>query len=246
MSHIPTIDQLRSLRLNGMADALSHQLSTSVYSDLGFEQRIQMLVESELSHRDTQRYDRIMKNAKLKVVAAPEHFDFRAGRGLDKSVVAYLLTCSWINNSRNVLLTGPTGTGKTWVACALAVQAARYGHTVMYRRTARLLEELAIAHEDGSISKLRNALARTKLLILDDFGLVALTPRGRADLLEVLDDRVSTGSTIVAGQMPVKEWHAFINDPALADAILDRLIYSSVKLELHGESMRKLKARSAQ
>lgn len=184
-----------------------------------------------------------MKNGKLKVVAAPEDMDYQAPRGIDKAVLADLLTCSWIGAHRNVLITGATGTGKTWIGCMLGVQAARQGLTVAYRRTARLLEEMAIGHEDGTIARQRHQLAKAQLLILDDFGLTALSNRGRSDLLEVLDDRVGTGATIILGQMPVKEWHHYINDPALADAILDRLVHSSVKLELKGESMRRVRNR---
>lgn len=144
-----------------------------------------------------------------------------------------------------MLITEQTGNGKTWLACALGVQAARKGLTVSYRRMGRLLEEMAVAHADGSIGKLRSQLAKCQLLILDDFGLNPLSASGRADLLEVLDNRVGTGATIVAGQMPVNDWYGFINDPALADAILDRLVHSSHRLTLKSESMRKLKAGSA-
>ena len=153
-----------------------------------------------------------------------------------------MLTCQWIEQHQNLLMTGQTGTGKTWLACCFAVQAARKGITVGYRRMGRLLEDMEIAHADGSLPKLRQQLAKLQLLVLDDFGLVPLTARGRSDLLELLDDRVGTSSTLVAGQLPIKDWHGFINDPALADAILDRLIHSSIKLTLRGESMRKLKS----
>ncbi|BFI96585.1 MAG: IS21-like element ISFK1 family helper ATPase IstB [Rhodanobacter sp.] len=196
--------------------------------------------------RDNQRYQRLLKNAKLKVIAAPEEIDYRPERGLDKSVMADLLTGFWIGAHRNVLITGATGTGKTWLGCALGVQAARLGFTVAYRRTARLLEEMAIGHEDGTIARQRNQLSKAQLLILDDFGLTALTNRERSDLLEVLDDRVGSGATIILCQMPVKDWHSYINDPAMADAILDRLVHSSVKLDLKGESMRRVKNRSGQ
>lgn len=237
-----TLDQLRELRLNGMLDGLEHQLSQTTYSALAFEQRLGHLVDAERSHRDTQRLKRLLKNARLKINAEPEAIDYRSGRGLDRTVMADLLTCAWVERRQNVLVTGLTGTGKTWLACALGVQAARKGHAVAYRRVGRMLEELEVARADGSLAKMRSQLAKVELLILDDFGLTQLNNRGRADLLEVLDDRVGSGATIVAGQMPIKDWHAFINDPALADAILDRLIHSSHKLVLKGESMRKRKS----
>lgn len=237
-----TLEQLRNLRLYGMQDGLNQQLEQSAFLGASFEQRLQMLVDAEVSFRDTQRYKRLIKNAKLKVIATPEDIDYRSGRGIEKSVIADFLTCAWVWKQQNVIITGATGTGKTWLACALGVQAARKGITVTYRRVGRLLEEMAIAHEDGSINKLRNQLAKMQLLILDDFGLTAFNARGRADLLELLDDRVGSSSTIILGQMPVREWHAFINDPALADAILDRLVHSSAKLALKGDSMRKVRS----
>lgn len=177
--------------------------------------------------------------------AEPEAIDYQPTRGLDRAFVGDLLTSQWMLQHQNLLITGPTGTGKTWLACAFAVQAARRGFTVGYRRLGRLLEDMEIAHADGSIRKLRQQLAKLQLLILDDFGLDSLTARGRSDLLELLDDRVGSGSTIVAGQLPIKGWHSFINDPAMADAILDRLIHSSLKLTLKGESLRKMKQGSS-
>ncbi|KOQ70947.1 IS21-like element helper ATPase IstB [Stenotrophomonas maltophilia] len=240
-----TQERMRELRLHGMLEALSHQQSQASYSGLGFEQRLAHLVDAEQSHRDTQRLQRLLKSAKLKYSASPEAIDYRHSRGLDRGLVADLLNCGWIERQQNALITGPTGTGKTWLACALGTQAARQGHSVLYKRTGRLLEEMDVAHKDGSLAKLRGQLVKMKLLVLDDFGLTGLNARGRSDLLEILDDRVGTGSTIMLGQMPVKDWHAFINDPALADAILDRLIHSSHKLELKGDSMRKRKSASA-
>ena len=245
MSHHHTIEQLHGLRLAGMAEAFSQQQSEAVYLGLPFEQRLQMLVDAENAKRNTQRYHLILKTSKLKVVATPEDIDYRPGRELDKAVMADLLTCSWIGAHRNLLITGATGTGKTWLACALAVQAGRKGMTVAYRRTARLLEDMGIGHEDGTIARQRHQIAKPQLLILDDFGLAALSSRGRCDLLEVLDDRVGASATILLAQMPVKDWHAYINDPALADAILDRLVHSSVKLDLKGESMRRVRHRSS-
>lgn len=244
MSLEHTIEQLRHLRLTGMIAGLVHQQSQSSYSKLGFDQRFGQLVDTEVSQRESQRFKRLISNAKLKVYAEPESIDYRSGRGLDRALVSDLLTCGWVERQQNVLITGQTGTGKTWLACALAVQAARHGIPVSYRRVGRLLEEMEIAYADGSLSKLRGQLAKAKLLILDDFGLTPLNGRGRTDLLELLDDRVGSGATIVAGQMPIQNWHAFIHDPALADAILDRLIHSSHKLELKGESMRKRRTRA--
>ncbi len=242
MSLEHTIEQLRHLKLAGMIAGLEHQRSLSSYSALGFDQRLGHLVDAEVSQRDSQRFKRLIANARLKVYAEPEAIDYRTGRGLDRAMVADLLTCGWIERQQNVLVTGQTGTGKTWLACAVAVQAARNGIPIGYRRVGRLLEEMQIAHADGSLPKLRSQLAKTKLLILDDFGLTPLSGRGRADLLELLDDRVGSGATIVAGQMPVQDWHAFIHDPALADAIMDRLIHSSHKLVLKGDSLRKTRA----
>ena len=237
-----TIEQLRRLKLSGMVAGLEHQLSQTAYLELSFEQRLGHLVDAETSSRDSQRLRRLLKNARLKVHAEPEAIDYRPARGLERALVGDLLTCQWIEQRQNLLVTGQTGTGKTWLACCFAVQAARKGITVGYRRVGRLLEDMEIAHADGSLPKLRQQLAKLQLLVLDDFGLVPLTARGRSDLLELLDDRVGTSSTLVAGQLPIKDWHGFINDPALADAILDRLIHSSIKLTLRGESMRKLKS----
>lgn len=236
-----TIDQLRDLKLSGMVAGLDHQLSQVAYAELSFEQRLGHLVDAETSHRSSQRLKRLLKNAKLKVQAEPEAIDYHPTRGLDRAFMGDLLTSQWMLQQQNLLITGPTGTGKTWLACAFAVQAARQGFTVGYRRLGRLLEDMEIAHADGSLRKLRQQLAKLQLLILDDFGLDPLTTRGRSDLLELLDDRVGSGSTIVAGQLPIKGWHNFINDPAMADAILDRLIHSSLKLTLKGESLRKMK-----
>jgi DNA replication protein DnaC len=246
MTIATTLDALISLRLRGMHDALQQQLTQASYINLSFEQRLQMLVDSERSHRDSRRFSTILRKAKLKLSAQPEDIIYSHDRGFERATFADLLTCAWIYKSLNVLMTGATGTGKTWLACALAVEAARRGLTVSYKRVGRLLEEMSYAHEDGSILKLRIQLAKVQLLILDDFGLSALDARARADLLEVLDDRVGSGATIVLGQMPVRDWHGFINDPAMADAILDRLIHSSVKVELQGESMRKARKRPDQ
>ena len=242
MSSQQTIEQLKSLRLTGMSEAFTHQIGSSAFQDIGFEQRVQMLIEAELARRDTQRYERLIKSAKLRLQAAPEDIDYRTTRGLEKTKVADLLTNSWIHHHRNLLLTGATGTGKTWLACALAVNAARFGISVLYQRAAIALETMLIAHETGDIEKVRNQFVRPQLLVLDDFGLVPLSTRNKTDLLELVERR-GDASTIVAGQMPVSKWHDYIGDPAVADAILDRLVYSSLKIELKGESLRKARAK---
>lgn len=235
-------EQLRALGLHGMASGLERQGSSSAYSELSFDQRLGHLLADEAGFRDKRRRDRILKLAKLKVAAEPEDIDFRPGRGFDRAYVADLLTCRWGEHRRNIIATGPTGTGKTWLICALAMQAARYGYTVRYARAGNLLTDMAIAHQDGSIVRLRQNLAKVKVLIIDDFGLGALTAGGKQDLLDLLDDRIGATSTIVAGQLPVQEWFDYIADPAVADAILDRLVHSSHRLNLTGESMRKLTA----
>lgn len=237
-----TLEQLRSLHLHGMVESLNQQLADPAFLSIGFEQRLGMLVSAEETYRDNKRYQRILKNAKLKVLAMPEDIDYRPGRGLDRTIIADLLTCNWISQHQNLIITGATGTGKTWLTCALAVQAARLGVTSSYRRVSRLLDEMTLGHDDGTLLRQRAAIAKIQLLILDDFGLSALSSTARTDLLELLDDRVGNASTIVLAQMPVKGWHDYINDPAVADAILDRLVHSSVKLDLKGESMRKVKA----
>lgn len=235
-------DRLHQLGLSGMATALDRQRGLPAFMGLGFDERLATLIDAESSAREDRRLKRILKLAKLKTQAMPEDIDFRNGRGLDRAMVADLLTCDWVERGRNGIITGPCGAGKTWLTCALGMQAARNGFPVLYHRVSLLLEAMALAHQDGSISKLRATLTKAKLLILDDFGLARFSPRGKQDLLEILDARVGAQSTIIAGQLPFQEWHDHIDEPALADAILDRIMHTSFRLELTGESMRRLKS----
>ena len=234
-------DRLHQLGLSGMATALERQRGLPAFMGLGFDERMATLIDAENSAREDRRLKRNLKLARLKVQAMPEDIDFRNGRGLDRAMIADLLACDWIERGRNGIITGPCGAGKTWLTCALAMQAARNGFPVLYHRVSLLLEAMTLAHQDGSISKLRATLAKAKLLILDDFGLARLSPRGKQDLLEILDARVGGQSTIIAGQLPFQDWHDHIDEPALADAILDRIMHTSFRLELTGESMRRLK-----
>jgi DNA replication protein DnaC len=235
-----TLDQLRGLRLDGMAHALTDQASSTAAAELAFEDRLAMLVQREIDWRDGKRLARLLKAAKLKVSSACiEDIDWRGSRGLDRTLVSALAGCDWLRHGHNVLITGATGVGKTWLACALAQQAARSGFTVAYMRAPRLLEELRVAHGDGSFARRLAQLARIDLLALDDFAIAPITAAERNDLLELLDDRVATRATLITSQLPVTAWHEWLNDPTLADAILDRIVHSAHKIALKGESLRK-------
>ena len=241
-----TLTRLKELRLDGMARALEEQLQQGAASaSLSFEERFGLLVDRELTHRDSRRTTRLLKLARLKAPSAClEDLDYRTGRGLDKRQIASFALCDWIRQGQNILITGPTGVGKTWLGCALGQQACRQGFTVVYLRVPRLFEELRIAHADGSFTRRLGAMARADLLILDDWGLSVLNQSERRDLLEILDDRHGRASTIVTSQIPVEHWHDVIGDPTLGDAILDRLVHNAHRLQLAGESMRKKNARN--
>jgi len=235
-----TLTQLKSLRLDGMAAALADHASSSAASELRFEERLALLVQREIDWRDDKRLARLLKAARLKVSGACiEDINWRASRGLDRHMVTALAGCDWVRHARTILITGATGTGKTWLSCALAQQAARNGFTVLYTRTTRLLQELRMAHGDGSFSRRLAALARIDVLVLDDFAGAPMEAGERNDLLELLDDRVGAKATLITSQLAVKAWHAWLDDPTLADAILDRIVHSSHRIALKGASLRK-------
>ena len=235
------LQTLRSLKLTGMADSLEQQLSQpSTHEELGFEERLALLVDRETSYRHNNKISRLLKAAKLKLQAHPEDIDYRHPRDLNKSQFADLLSNQWIHQLHNVLITGPTGCGKTYLGCVLATQACRHGLSVRYFRTSRLLETLSIAHGDGRFPKLVQQLAKTDLLVLDAWGLEKMSLSQRNDLLEIMEDRHGLHSTLITSQLPITQWHKTIGDATLADAILDRLLHNSHKLKLKGESMRKV------
>ncbi len=236
-----TREQLTELRLNGMAAALDEQRANAVLQELSFDERFGMCVQAEVNERENRKFQRLLKAARLKVQASPEAVDYSAHRGLDRAVFSSLVTCDWVRNNLSTIITGPTGVGKTWIGCALGFQAVRKGYSVAYYRVSRLLEDIEKAHGDGSLGKLRAKLAKTNLIILDDWGLSPMSTRGRAELLELLDDHMEYGSILITSQLPIEQWHDYIGDATIADAILDRLVNRAHHIKLRGESMRKRK-----
>jgi DNA replication protein DnaC len=239
----PTLDKLTALRLTGMHKALNEQRALPEIADLSFEERLGLLADRELTEREDRRLQTRLRQARLKQSACLEDLDTRTPRGLDKALITQLATGQWIREGLNLLILGPTGVGKTWIACALAQQACRQGFTTRYLRAPRLFEELQLAHADGRFPKLMASLAKTDLILVDDWGLASLDAAARRDLLELLDDRHGHRSTLVTSQLPVDHWHEVIGDPTLADAILDRLVHSAYRITLKGESMRKRQGR---
>jgi DNA replication protein DnaC len=238
----PTLQKLYDLNLMGMFAALQEQMQLPEHQSLSFEERLGLLVDREAAERHNRRLKIRLKMAHLRQSAVVEDIDFRHPRGLDRSVLLALASCQWVRNRQNCLLTGPTGVGKTYLACALAQKACRDGCSVYYARTSRLLPELGLARADGSFARKLAFLARLDLLVLDDWGLAPLTDPQRRDLLEILDDRYDRRSTLVASQLPVESWHEAVGDPTIADAILDRIVHNAHKIALKGDSMRKTRA----
>ena len=237
-----TLEILRSLKLHGMAAALEEQQAMPQTQALSCEERLALLVDRERLYRDNLRRTRLLQQAHLKVAqACLEDIDYKAARGLDKRQIATLASCEWVRRGQNILITGPTGTGKTWLACALAQHACRQGLPALYWRVPRLFEEIRVAHGDGSYLRLLKRIEKASIVILDDWGLTPLTAQDRADLLEIFDDRVHARSTILVSQLPVDTWHAYLGEPTLADAILDRIVHHSHRIPLTttGDSMRK-------
>lgn len=241
MLNHPTHEHLTRLRLFGMAQALAKQASLPDIGSLSFEERLGLLVDRERAERQNRLTASRLRRARLKQPAVAEDIDYRHPRGLDRALFRRLLTGDWVNAHQNVLITGPTGVGKTYLACALANAACRQGRTALYQRLPRLFEELAVARGDGRYARLMTGLAKVDVLILDDWGLALLDDERRRDLLEVLDERYQIRSTIVTSQLPVATWHDALGDPTLADAILDRLVHHAHPLNLDGESLRRLK-----
>lgn len=229
-----------------MADAVRQQLEQPSVQELSFEERIAMIVDREWLFRENRRLTRRLKAARLKQQAAVEDIDFRHPRGLDKSVMLTLSNCQWIRNHQNVIIIGPTGIGKSYLAEALAQKACREGFTALYYRSSRIFRDLAIARGDGNYSKLLIRLAKTDLLVVDDWGLSSLTDAERRDFLEVMEDRHGIRSTVITSQYPVAKWHELIGEPTLADAILDRIVHNAHKIVLKGESMRKTRSKLTQ
>lgn len=233
-----TIDSLHEMKLTGMAQALEEQRGLPDIQDLSFEDRLALLIERESTARADRRLKRLLQLARLRLQASVEDVDFRAKRGLDKSVFLRLAGCDWIRQNQVLLIIGATGTGKTYLSCALGLAACRQGLTVRYMRLPRVFNDLAIARADGSYAKLLASLARVDLLILDDWGLAPMADRERRDLLEIVEDRYGRRATLVASQLPVEHWHELVGDPTFGDAILDRLLHQAHRITLKGRSMR--------
>jgi len=242
----PILDQLLDLKLTGMHRALTEQLDMTDLDPLSFEERFGLLVDREMTARADRRLQYRLRTARLRQSACIEDIDYRHPRGLDKRLMRQLATGEYLDRKLNILITGPAGVGKTWLACALAQKACRDDYTARYLRLPRLMQELPIAKADGRYPKLLRGYAKADLLILDDWGLMPMNDDIRRDLLEILDDRHNRKSTLVTSQLPLDQWHDYIGEPTLADAILDRLVHNAYRLPLKGESMRKITANLTQ
>lgn len=242
MLNHPTLDNLKALKFDGMAEAFAELETQDGSASLSHAEWLGLLIDRETSSRETKRFESRMRTAKLRHVgASPEDIDYKTRRGLDKALFQQLLTGKWIRDKRNLMITGPCGVGKTWLACALAQSACRDGTTVLYKRLPRLFDELELAHGDGRFPRLFRSLTKTDLLILDDWGPERLSSSQRRDLMEIVEDRYQAGSTLITSQLPIDTWHDVIGEPTFADAILDRIVHNSHRIALDGQSMRKTK-----
>ncbi len=238
MANAQLFDLLHELRLPGMREEIEHQFENPQYDTMPFSDRAMRMAQAEVERRYRNKINRLMKNAQFKVSAEPEEIDYRGERNLDKSEVLDLLKCDWIKRKRNILITGASGTGKTWLACALGVSAVRHELSVRYARAARIVEELGYSRLDGSIPKLRKKIANLDLLILDDFALSPLSKQELTDLFEVIEDRSTMSSVIMISQRPAVDWYDYIGDPLIADAFMDRVRSKAHLLQLEGRSLR--------
>ena len=240
MLNEPTLEKLKTLRLDGLSAAWTEQQKSPEIGALGFDERFGMLIDAEWIHRENKRIRRLLKEAKMRLTEASiEAIDYPAKRELDRAVIRQLQTCRWVQEHQAVLLTGATGTGKSYLACALANHACRRGFRALYRRSSRLFDELKLARADGTYRTVLARIARVDVLVLDDFAVAPINDQERADLLEVLEDRYGLRSTIVTSQLAPGHWHDYLADPTLADAICDRLVNNAHRLVLKGPSRRK-------
>ncbi len=235
----PTLDKLRELKFRGMLKGLEEQLNSKSASKMSFEERLGLLVDEELLDRENRKLSSRLNQAKLKQKASIEEIDFKHSRKLDKTTMLSLMKCKWIKDHNNILITGPTGIGKSYIACALGHRACLEGYRSFYVRISRLLSDLAIARGDGRYEKIMKNLSKVDLLILDDWGLNKLNEQERRDFLEIMEERYDLKSTIITSQVPVKKWHNLIGDSTIADAVLDRLVHNSYRIDLDGDSLRK-------
>ncbi len=238
----PTLDQLRQLGLAGMARAFEELAASPRGAELEHAEWLSLLLDRELVDRQDRRLKARLRYARLRHQASIEDVDYRTPRGLDRALFLKLTGIRWITERQNLIIEGPTGVGKSWLACALGQKACRDNHSVLYQRVPRLFSDLALAHGDGRFGRLMRALGGVDLLILDDWGLETLNAEQRRDLLEIVEERYGRGATLITSQMPLDRWHDVIGDPTLADAILDRLVHNAHRIQLKGESMRRKKA----
>jgi DNA replication protein DnaC len=245
MMQQPTLEKLYALRWFGLAEAWRKQMENPEAASLSFDERFGLLVDQHWTWRENQNMARLLKRSKLDTEPCVEDIDFRHPRGLDRSLIRTLSNSQWVTQHLSILFTGPTGIGKSWLAQALAQKACRDGYAVWYRPVGKLFRDLMTARADGSVARMLETIARTDVLVVDDFAMAPLNEQERRDFLEICDDRYNRRSTIITSQLPVEKWHAQIGDPTLADSILDRLVHNAYRIELSGESIRKKKGRGS-